>query len=283
MRRNIILILVVVLLLANFVAATETTIKVKTLPYVNVNLNIKESGSNEVFENGRFNANSDQYGDVTFIFSSSVPVFNIGYFVKDDTDMKVASGKLENQDAGGEIYLEAVPDGFQIIETPSLETEENITEEVANETIEESIEEEEILDEVETKKDKKKEDKEKVTALSISDGSLSINIRILYYVLGILVIGGLVFYFLKRKKSPKEIRIKKLSELKKDKAERIDEQEKVIKEAEDKIENARKELKKIRNEDKISELKKKLVEDEKALMKLRRGEDDDDDKDKDSD
>ena len=123
-------------------------------------------------------------------------------------------------------------------------------------------------------KDIVKDNPEKLTAFSISKDNVSISTQVLYYALGIIVLAVLLFIFLRKRKkripSNKEIKIKKLSELKKDKEERIKEQEDVVKEAEKKLDDAKKALDDIKKEDKISELKKKIIEEEKELMKLRR-------------
>lgn len=286
MRRATIF-LFVFLLLVGFASAAMTKIEVKTVPHADVNLNIKDYKTNEIFEVLVNSAN--EYGDANFIYDASENAFTIGYFVRDQYGSKVKSGSLANQIAGTNIYIEAVPEGFKIIETPPEETEKNETViEEPNSTNANSTKESNLIEETENSEvienEEGLEKTEKVTAFSISKESVSISTQILYYAAGIIVLAILLFIFLRKRKkkipSSKEIKVKKLSELKKDKEERIKEQEDVIKEAEKKLEDAKKELQSIKKEDKISDLKKKIIEEEKELMRLRK---EDSEKDKDDD
>lgn len=82
----------------------------------------------------------------------------------------------------------------------------------------------------------------------------------------------------KRKKGyvPREIKIIKPTETKKDNEEdrgRLDNYKKAIEDAERKIEDAQKQIKKLKNEDKIKEMRDKITKEQEELEKLEKGED----------
>ena len=197
--------------------------------------------------------------------------------VKDLTDnSKVAYKKLESQDTGEEIYIEVVPSNFEIIETPEPEPEINETLVVENETTNES-EQEEIQEEPAEKKSK-------ISGKAIfgKEGTL----KTILYIIGGIILAGIIFFssnkFLKSK-APKDIKIKKLSELKDEKKEKTEEQkekteeqkEKIddykeaIEDAQRKIKEAQEEINRLRNQDRIKEVEKRIEQEQKELRKLR--------------
>ena len=263
MKRKVLLILAFSLLLVS-IASANTEITVKTVPFGEISLNIRPQGSIDVVE--RFKETASPYGDASFTYSGSLTVFDLTYFIKKN-DEKVANGIITNKEAGADFNFTAVPDGFEILYAPEPEpivelNETNETEEIAEE--ESAVEEEGN----ETKRQKK------ITAFSIfkrDDGSMNWNF--FYYLGGAIILALIIFFFLKTQKSPRGIKITKLSELKKDKKEGVEEQEKIIKEAEETIAKAKKRIKEIKSGDKISELQRRLEKDEEELKKLRERED----------
>jgi len=105
----------------------------------------------------------------------------------------------------------------------------------------------------------------------------------LYYIIGGVLILGLILMgsmAMRRRslvKGQKKIKIRKLSEVKKEDLEQkegqVNDYKSAIEEAEKKIEEAQKEIKKLKNEDRIKDMRKKIEEDQKALDKLEKGED----------
>lgn len=272
--KKVIFCLIVLSLCFQIVSATDTTIQVKTVPLKNVNIAILQSGTIDVYEGKRYNQDADEYGDATFTFSLDDPYFDLTIFVKDLTDnSKVAYKKLESQDTGEEIYVEVVPNGFEIIETPELEPEIAIIE---NETINET-EPEEIQEE-------SPEEKPSISGKAIfgKDGTL----KTILYILGGIILIGIIFFssnkFLKTK-VPKDIKVKKLSELKEEKKEKTEEQkekteeqkEKIddykeaIEDAQRKIKEAQEEINRLRNQDRIKEVEKRIEQEQKELKRLR--------------
>jgi hypothetical protein len=273
----------VLILIAPTVIAADTEIVIKTVPFANVNINILDPNSDSFTLLKNFNQDADNYGDLSFIFSSDKPKFDLTIYVKKN-DKKVGDARAENNVVGEDLYFEVVPEGFELLYRP--EEEANETEEsnetVVNETVVENITEEVIEEPQE----------EEVTpgitgaATSGEEGSFFSN-NILYFGLGLVVL--IIVFFMgavvSKKRvgsSSKEIKVRKLSDLKKDKKEQKDKKEKLsdykqaIEDAEKKIDDAQKEIKKLKNVDKISEIKKRMIEDQKELLKLRGGEDKDD-------
>lgn len=98
---------------------------------------------------------------------------------------------------------------------------------------------------------------------------------IIYVFLGALVLAGAVFSFIRFKKMKKgsgDIKVKKLSDLKKEK-EDFDVEKDEIEKLQIQIAEAQKAINKIKNKEKIKEAEKKLEEDKAELEKLQKGED----------
>lgn len=252
------------LLFIQCVSSTKTNIQVKTVPFYEVQLTIIDS-SNNVIE--RFRNYSDEYGDILFSFDTSKPVFNLILCLKKDgKTIKRPQKFLENYLTGTDLYFEFIPSGFQIIETPLPEPEINGTNEtilpVVNETVSDDLE-------------------EKSTISLLSGYAILGSEKILkykFYIFGFVAFIFLVFLvfkaknFVKFERPKKEIRVKKLSELKKEKEESV-QKSKELQEAEKRLKEVQREINSLKNKDKINNLKRKIVEEQQELMKLREGED----------
>jgi len=249
--------ILLVLLSVVQVSAIDTEIKIKTLPFHEVQVAVAKPMSSTFESWGNFKNYSDQYGDVSFVFSSDKYTFDlIVYIKKDNEKIMPAQRFLENFPVGDPIYLEIAPAGFEFIETPG-----EVIEEVENETI---IEENEIEPEVTG------------SAIRIFGEEGIFSKKITYYIIGIIILLGVGAFVIikiikKRPKTSKDIKIKKLSELQDEKKEKLQDKEGIIEDAEKKIKEAQEDIRKIRNEGKIKEARQKLIDDEKELVKLREG------------
>ncbi len=277
--------LVILFLCFHLISATDTQIEIKTVPNMNVNV-LAVSSSFEVYE--RFNANADQYGDVSFIFSSDISRFGLTIFIKDPQDnSKVAYKNVVNQMAGSAIYLEVVPEGFKIIETPSEKpvVEENQTiKSVSTETLDNlSIgTEAEKANETSTSEETNEEGTKILGWVVFGEDSSLKNI--ILYIIGLIVLIVIIFFtFKKFRKRKSKIKVKKLSdwmeekkEIKKESnskdskdPESSDEYNRVIEEAQRKIEEAQKEINNLKNKGKIKAAEEKLKRDEQELKELK--------------
>ena len=262
MRIKIIFGIMVLLFALNFAsAATDTEVTINTIPYYDLMVRFLSPGTTTIVGEGSIYATSNATGIATFTFSSGIDQFEVKVWLKKDGETVLIKEFEETYNAGGNLNLDIYPEWYEIPKKEEVVNEsetivQNITEEVKNTT-------EEI---------NSTEKQEKVTAL-VSGGIIKSKTS-RYIGLGILVIliGFFVIKKIKSKKPKKEIKVKKLSEIQDDKENRIKEQEERIENAQKELEEAKKAINNIKNENKIAEVKKKLIEDEKELMRLRRGE-----------
>ena len=177
--------------------------------------------------------------------------------------------KLENQIAGEEIYVEVVPDGFEIIETSGEEeVVENTTlaEEPQNQTSGSTSTENETLVTI-TEKPKKRF---KLLGWAIFGDNEKLK-EIIYYAGGVILFAIIAFFvFRKFGKRKKEIKVKKLSDwIQEQKQNKPEDYSGIIREAQQKIEDAQKEINRLKNQDKIREAERKLQQDQAEIRRLR--------------
>jgi len=266
-----------VLLLVMPLVVANTEVKIKTVSNAEVQMGAyitdREFNSDSLI--GSHTGNTDVYGDIKYDFEITEDEFNLMVFVKREGEDTIMKKFLDNP-SGEIVYLEVAPKNFELVETPGFEEGIAIVEEIeeiVNDTINEteSVEEENSIS-VET-------------GFSVfgEEGVLSKRNFIIFggFLLLIVIVGFIVANIKhKRNASPKEIKIKKLSELQKEKEENLDDKKddiedykKIVEDAERKITEAQEDIKKIKNEGKIKEMKKKIIEDEAELIKLREGKD----------
>jgi len=266
MVKKIILGLIVFLFVFQLVSAATTEIKVKTLPYHEVQLTPCAHGSPSFTSLGSFRETSDEYGDVVYTFDTGQTMFDLIVYVKDEYGETVISDKLtDGFNVGEPLYLEFTVGSFKLLETPgsdpisleeneTIEVESNIT---GNETEEiiEDVEVDEIIEET------NKSGESFMTGFVTQVENIFTN-KIVYYSLGMLVlIGGVVLLIVKRKSKPKEIKIRKLSDVQSEKENKLEEARRKLKEAQ-------KEIRDLEGKDKVDAARKKLEEDKKALEDL---------------
>ncbi len=272
------LIFALAIFLLHGVYATDTTIQIKTVPYANVNINILDPNVEGFSSIDKLNADADMYGDLTLVYADSEERFDLSVYVKKNED-KVFYEKYTGFTAGEDIYIEAVKPGTTLFYAPN-ETEEE-TETSVNETqTNDTVTGEEVTN------DTSASDTPGITGAVTSEndsGGLFSN-SILYFVLGFLVLGAVIFtgalkYKTLTKKAPaeeetpqKEIKVKKLSEklkeMKETKKGEMSDYQKAIAEAEEKIKKAQEEINRLKNVERVKELKKRMEDDKKELEKL---------------
>lgn len=263
MVKKLIFSLLVLIFLVQLISAIDTEITIKTLPNHNVNINfLNPSPDDGVISFDNFNENSGESGNLSFVFSSNEPKFDITVFVMKSTE-KIVYERFDNNTAGESLYLILFSQGSEIIKNFEAVTNQTLEE---NSTINETNETEVVNE---------SEDGAKITGSAFFGEEGLFSNKTTYYVIGAIIllgIGVFVFFKLKKKqKIPKEIKVKKLSELQTEKKEKLQDNKEIIEDAEKKIKEAQEDIRKIKNEDKIKEAKKKLIEDEKDLIRLREG------------
>jgi len=228
------------LLMTPIIIAYETEIYVKTMPEHEVHLSILDSTTSTFNAFKVFKGDSDQYGDVSFNYVSNESVFDLRIIVKKG-DARVLSEEFRKKYVAGEpISIEIVPEGFEVLRSPSEmskinETATNETE--TNETFLDTNETEGIIPEENLEETKQNETKISAIAGSVISKVKDNKSTIIYV---IVVIGSIVLFFMKHKSRSKEIKVTKLS----DKIDR-DSQRQAILDIEGKLKDVQDELDKI--------------------------------------
>ncbi|MBU2562770.1 MAG: hypothetical protein KKF68_03860 [Nanoarchaeota archaeon] len=262
MVKKIFLCFAISFLLITTVSALDTEITVKTLPFHEVQLTTSNPSTSTFSPFESFKEDSDEYGDVSFVFSSNEETFNIIIYVKKDGE-NIFSKPTQYFDvpAGEPLYYEILPSGVEPIPTPVPVNETNSSE--ANLTINESepnLSVEEIVGET-------NQTKSNFSSMTGFVTSKVKEIPIKYLLVGVLFLGGALIFLVYNKKLRKKFMEK--GDKKVERSSLEDE----LRDAEKKIEEAQEEIKKIREtgkrQERIKEAKKKLIEDEKELMRLR--------------
>jgi hypothetical protein len=254
------------------ISAIDTNIHIKTVPLKNVNFVIPTNDPPYIS-----NKDANEYGDVFFVFSSDDSKFDLTIFVKDIlTDDKVASKILKNQVTGEDLYLEVVPEGFNIIETPSNNASDNLTLS-SNLTDNTSLAE----DNLSLGTEQKNKHNFTLSGLFVFENKSKSEKIVFYIIIGVvllLVILFIIFKLYKRrvsaglygKKPSNNIHVKKLSEWKEERREKYPQDyEKIVRDAQRKVDEAQRELSQIRNKDKILEAERKVQQDREELRRLR--------------
>lgn len=135
---NVCLVFILVVSVIGVVSAYNTNIHIKTPINKEVQLAVVNNGA--VIEKWR--NNSDVYGDFKVTFTSSLPKFDLIIYLKQGNDDLMPPERLLDNKAGEDIYIEMVPSGFELVETPNeTEIEEEVNTTEVNETETNSTEE----------------------------------------------------------------------------------------------------------------------------------------------
>ena len=271
--KKVLLTLVVLTLLVGVVSAIDTEIKIKTLPYTEVQLTAynSEADSFEALDRGK--NLSDSYGDASFVISTDANKFDLILFVKKVTGETVLEKRLnEGYPAGDLLYLEVAPKGFEFIATPA-KANETVKEVLGNETVQNisSAVNETILPE-----------SPGLTGFAIGDSD-NFFIKNIYYIIGgvlAIVIIIVVIIIVRKKKKNKNsyeppagipgVRTRKLSEVQAEMKQRADVgNANMLDEAEKKLRVAQEEIERLKGADKIKEAENRLRKDVEEVKRLR--------------
>jgi hypothetical protein len=295
MKVRIIFILgILVFILIPITNAQETEVTIHTLPNHEALIRILHPDYDSLYVLDNFKYISNTNGNIVFTFESSRQTFDIGIVLSKNGE-KVGDKRFEGTFTSGyPVEVEYYPgeeddsSNVPVAETSNEtnETQTNVTETSSevnqtNETLETLSE---TTEQETTPIEEVRAEKEKVTAFSIHDRRISIAPKGFLYILGLVVLIILIFVGIKNShhiekklkegkgSNKKEIKIKKMSDLNKKKSERLKDQEEKIEKAKKMIEEAQEEINKMKNPNqaKIDEVKKRLIEDEKELIRLRR-------------
>ena len=209
------------LLVMPIVLAIDTEIKIKTMPFREVQVSASKSGSVSFSLIQIFTSKADEYGDASFVFNFTVDKYNLAVFIKEEGRI-IIKDRQEDLDAGNLVYLELATTDFEFIETPDSKQEVEVVNNTevngtSNETVP-IVNEEETPAETTTNPEENIEvnDTKSKNLLGRMAGSVVSTIKnnrltVIYSVIAIVVIGGIVL-ILMRHRGHKEIKVTKMSD-----------------------------------------------------------------------
>ena len=320
MRSKIGVLGLVILLSINLVFASQLDITVKSEAGDSLDIRIQNNNDGKTFSDGEFLKQiADSKGEVSISYSTIYEVAKISIIAKEagSGDTKQFNGnsfiffkdvQTAKPNSGKKVYIDlnkATP-SVEYIE-PEPEPEE-VVEEVVEEIIMEESDEAPVEEVTEEPIEEKNTSQSLFSAFAIfkgnSDETTKSNSKLFIYGFIILLV---IFIFpvtiliirnkLKAHKTPKNIKITKLSSTQHDPAhltqsssqtqpqnpytrpsnqvsnnpQAVDNEEKLIKDAEERIKIAQREINQIKNKKRIDEAEKKLRADQEELRKLKEG------------
>jgi len=259
MMKKIVCFVLGLLLIMPFVSAAVTEITVKAPMNYKVSLMILQpTDVYGLIESVQTKVGTDGIAQVNY--SSTLDEIKLGVLVK-------FAGETLSYDTygpfstGEPVYIDSitgeVKDSVPVTETPT---------DIINESLEQNNSEELLMNETEGS------NSPFLTGKFVS--TLKENKTIIFYCIGgVFLVGIIIFLVVHKMKIPKgDIKVKKLSDIQKEKEDSGDE-DKRIKELQNQIYAAQKRINEIKNKDKIEEVRKKLEKDKEELEKLEKGED----------
>ena len=268
--------LLVLLVLVNIVAATDTLVEIKTIQSGDVTLRVRDD-TGKIIPGAIYDIIADSTGLASYVYTGPESIIKLSASVKGVTFNGVETVFFNDPLlTGKKIYVDltqAEPTAV-LMDLPSeegAETGESGKEsEMANETESEGTanETEEVVEEPEEEPETTSETESKdaessgITGLTV----LTENKTITYSVFILVIVAVLVFFFILfyNKKVKSSGLIASLSR---------NSHERQLRDAERKIKKAQEELNRIRNIDKIKAAEEKLRKDKETLGRLRRGQD----------
>lgn len=247
------------LLMISMASAVETDIVVKTISENQVTVRIFDMETVNALET--FVRTADEDGEISITYAGDSPFIRLSTFIRGDPLLwfkKDSNGK--NISALSEIHIDLTSGSPKAIVKEKLPVVNETTE---NETIEEVVE------------DLNKTEEEVtgggagITGSAIFSGKTTTS-KVFYSVLGVIILGAIVFFFMKRGHfssgggEEREPRVTKLSEMtKQSEGKRLDGAEKRLEKAERELRDARNEISTIKNK------KSELTEAEEQFKKAK--------------
>ena len=256
MLKKFLLIFFLFLFAMQFVLAGDTEIKIKTPEFTEIHLTILDPDA-DYSAYAIYKQTSNAYGDATFIYSGEELIFDLMVVLK-KSDKTISSEKYRNNYIAGEpVYLEIIPEGYELKETPTLSgtnggsvESTNITNNITNITEINQTTDETNLTSNETLTEEKsgflgaflnlgKKDKAEKT-----DEESKFSFKWLYYIIGVALLAAVVFFIFRYAPKRGPIKIPKLSEVHKPKfsVSEANDMEELISDAEKRIKSAQRDL-----------------------------------------
>jgi len=241
------------ILISMAAVSAATDIKIKSLPLRNISVLIFDA--NQVYSlDTSYHTSTNINGNANVTYTGSISKINIGVKINQDNIYHLFDDKF---DAGQQINLNVIP-GEMSSSTGKTE-EENVTENITENATESNLTEDVVSN---TTGNESK--KGFLSGLSISE--FTKKFKIVYYIIGIIVVAGIVFLFIKFKGQifKRDIAYNYKSLSNKDLS-------KELVNAENKLKEAQNEINKLKNKDRIDTMERKIEQDKLELEKLKDG------------
>jgi len=261
------------LLIVNFVSSLDTIVQVETYPNHKLELNFLKASPLQNLET--FRVNSDAQGKAEIKFSTTQNFFDINAFVKSGTEVLVHY-RFNEVTAGENVLLKLYKDNQEIVKGIEIATNTTLNNTSANSTnsANTTTQNDSVIE------NDTAPSNAGITGLAADTPAKdypSFLSKNLYYILGAIVLIAIIVFvvFKIRKKSswtgPSDVKVRKLSDPHGEK-EKMSNYTKAIEDAERKINEAQAEIRKIKNQDRISEMRKRIDKEQQELRKLEKGE-----------
>ena len=245
MSKKLLIVFFLFLFVMQFVLATDTEIKIKTPSFTEIHLTVLDPDA-DYNAYAIYKKTSDAYGDATFTFSGDAFVFDLMVVLK-KSDKTISSEKYrENYIAGESIYLEIIPNGYEIKETPNTIVTNNSTNSTNTNSTEENITapvDEPLINFTEESPENKSGFLGSFLNFEKKDKTEKNNLSWVYYIGALVLLFVIVFFIFKTYHSPtpRKIKVTKLSDTqpKAFDSKNVDE---LIGDASDRIKKAQKEI-----------------------------------------
>lgn len=277
MVKKILMFLIVSVFLLQTLSATFTNIHIKTPSFTETHLTVLDpdvTGFSAL--KGPTKKVSDYYGDVYFNYSGSETHFDLMVILKKNGQTISSKKYREYYTAGEDLYLEIIPDGYTLLETPNSTTTTNQNSNQTNTSSTNST-------------NSSTNSNETINSTGDTTGSVvgdsvgssffsKKGVKIFLYIIGAVFLLWIIAFFslktLQIKRPNKKIKVTKLSEVKNQEKEKEetpkDESDDNFKSVEEKLKKAQEELELIKKEQKIKEIKQKMKKDQEELERLSR-------------
>jgi hypothetical protein len=271
-KRGFFLCLMFLVFSMSLLSAAASNITLNTLPFHDVSISILRIGGDyDLVKN--FQGVSDINGKFSAVFSSDeLSSIDLKAYVKKNGNL-VLSKKFGPFNLGSSITLDVYPDEYVKPEpvVPIADTTTNATN-ITNTTV---VNTTKTIDEGVEIKATQDETKPSLTGLATSDDSTSSG-KTLYYIIGgvvLLVLVLIIRFLISNKSSPKEIKVRKLSEIQRElkQARSATDFKKVAVKEEKEIVKLEKEVSKMKNQDRMKEIENRMRRDQEEMRRLRRG------------
>jgi len=278
---NKFIIIALLLLVVPLMSAADTPIKITTLPYHNVEVVVHQD-TNEAFSLlERMKDKSNYFGEAEFVFSSSATSFRVMVFIKRGTETVFSEKYTDSFSAGESIELEFLPEDYVLPKKEDISSKNN-TEETLEE-LDQELNQTDVADLEDLDENLEGTGEESffdLTGFTVFGEDGIISQKTSYYVggvLGFFLIIAILFFITKRRisREPKEIKVKKLSELKKDEVANQEPKQEPKKEspellsAEEKLKELENEIEDLKKKGKLKEIEEEIQRKQRELENLR--------------